>query len=140
LGGKKDARPGIESLVRRREADSLRDRRSLLGLDEEQSFLHKLGQFLSALCLGPLVGLLLLVGVDRLEKPWRVIAQHLCETLGLFWALLLIFIWWRPSWFRRLYLSAEQKAILVVRLVGLACLFVIGAAMLIEWLRGMRII
>jgi hypothetical protein len=112
----------------------------LLGLDEEQSFLHRLGLFLSALFLGPLLGLLLFAGVYTLEGPWRVIAQYFCETLALFWALLLVFIWWRPSWFRRLYLSAERKAILVVRIIGLACLLVVGAAMLIEWLREMRIL
>ena len=115
----------------------MRECRSLLGLDEEHSFLEKLGQFLSALFLGPLVGLLLFVGVYRLEEPWQVLAQHFCETLGVFWALLLIFIWWRPSWFWRLYLSAEQTAILVIRLVGLACLLVIGGVMLLEGLREM---
>lgn len=118
----------------------MRDHRSLLGLDEEDTFLQKLGLFLSALLLGPLLGLLLFAGIHPLEQPWRSIAEHCCQTLALFWLCLLVFIWWRPPWFRRLYLSVEPKAIHIVRVVGLACLHFVCIVLLIGWLKEMRIL
>ena len=116
----------------------MHEHRSLLGLEQEHSFLEKLGLFLSALFLGPLLGLLLFAGVSSLEQPWRFLAEYFCDALAVFWTNLLVFIWWRPPWFRKLYLSAERKAILLVRAVCLACLLVIAVAILIEWLRQMH--
>ena len=52
-----------------------------------------------------------------------IIVEFVVESLALFWLCVLIFIWWRPPWFRRIYVSIETKAVLIVRLallVGLA--------------------
>jgi hypothetical protein len=118
--------------------EPVRERRSLLGLDEEHSLLEKLGLFLTALFLGPLLGLLLFAGVNPLKQPWRSLAGCFCEALAVFWVCLLVFIGWRPPWFRMLYLAAERKVVLIVRFVCLASLLFVAVVVLVRWLREMR--
>lgn len=116
----------------------MEEHRSILGLDKEQSFLEKLGQFLAARLLGPLVGLLLFAGIQTLDGAWRSIALICCEVLAVFWACLLVFIWWRPPWFRRLYVSAERKAVLLVRIAVLVMLVSLAILLFGGCLRAFR--
>jgi hypothetical protein len=90
------------------------NRRSGLGLDEKQTFLEKLGLFLSVLFLGPLIGVFLVMGVSMANEPWRTIGYVCLETVAVFWVLVLIFIWWRPLWLRTIYLHAERNVLLLV--------------------------
>ena len=106
--------------------------RSLLGLDEPQSIAEKLGLFLSALLIGMLVGPLIFLGIQHLEPRWRTVGLCVSESLAAFWVCLLVFIWWRPAWFRRIYLSVERKVVLAVQIIVWVC--VIGFA--IVCLRG----
>jgi hypothetical protein len=51
------------------------------------------------------------------------------ETLGMFWLAVLVYIWWRPLWFRRIYLAVERKVIFIIRVTivgGLLLLFIDG--------------
>lgn len=103
-------------------------KQSRLGLDQPHSLLERLGLFLSVLVLGPLIGLLLLAGVLVVEGPAQSLAKILLESLGLFWIAALVYIWWRPRWFRKIYLWIEGKLILVVQLliVGGVAYFVVS--------------
>ncbi|MDZ4783606.1 MAG: hypothetical protein SGJ19_25440 [Planctomycetia bacterium] len=92
------------------------DQRSQLDLDDDQGFFSRLGQFFSALFLGPLIGLLFWLGIEQNRRAAPLvatIAENLLKTLVLFWVLLLVFIWYRPSWLRRLYLRSERKVVFV---------------------------
>jgi hypothetical protein len=103
--------------------------RSQLGLDDPQTILEKLGLFFSVLFLGPILGLLLMVGVVPFTGLGRVLAWIVLETLGMFWLAVLVYIWWRPLWFRRIYLAVERKVIFIVRVTivgGLLLLFIDG--------------
>ncbi len=106
------------------------ERRSRLGLDEDHSIWHKLSLFFTTLLLGPLIGLMLLAGISVLQPPWQSVATVLLEALAVFWFATLIFIWWRPPWFRRVYLWAENKLILVVwiMIAGAIIVIVFGLA------------
>jgi hypothetical protein len=95
----------------------LQENQSRLGLDQPHSLLERLGLFLSVLFLGPLIGLLLLAGLSVVEGPAKSVAMILLESLGVFWIAVLVYIWWRPRWFRRIYLWTEGKLILVVQLL-----------------------
>lgn len=83
--------------------------RSQLGLDEEHSFFEKLKQFVVLLLVGPLIGLVLFAAVGAVQPPWNAVVLHASQTLGPFWAMLLVFVWWRPAWLRSLYLWIEWK-------------------------------
>jgi hypothetical protein len=103
--------------------------RSQLGLDDPQTILEKLGLFFSVLFLGPILGLLLMVGVVPFTGLGRVLAWIVLETLGMFWLAVLVYIWWRPLWFRRIYLAVERKVIFIIRVTivgGLLLLFIDG--------------
>jgi hypothetical protein len=93
--------------------------RSRLGLDEEHGLLRKLGLFVAVLLIGPLIGLLCLaaMGNPMMSPVWRRIGHYAIETLAVFWGCLLVFIWWRPPWFRKIYLSIERKVVLIVTLL-----------------------
>jgi hypothetical protein len=117
------------------------DECSQLGLDDDHGFLHKLGQFLAVLVVGPLIGLLLLAALMQPMTPvWKYIAHAIVETLVVFWILLLVFIWWRPSWLRHIYASTERKVIFIACLASLVCFFAIGFEILVGWLRQMKIL
>ena len=116
----------------------MREDRSLLGLDEQHSVIEKLSLFLFALLIGPLIAALIFLGIPHLEPPWRKVALWVSESLVVFWICLLIFIWWRPHWFRRIYLSVERKVVIAIRtivFVGVIWLAIISA---IGWLRAMH--
>lgn len=89
---------------------------SLLGLDQEHTFLQKLGLFLSMLVVGPLLGVILALGVSMQQGVWQSVGIHGLQTLGVFWLALLVFVWWRPPWFRRVYLTIEYKVVLLARI------------------------
>lgn len=114
--------------------------RSLLGLDEPQSFLKKLGLFVSALLMGLLIAPLVFLGVHYLEPPWRDIATWVSESLAVFWILVLIFIWWRPLWFRRVYLATERKVVIVIRLIVLGFCIWFAVIIFIGWLQAMKFV
>jgi small-conductance mechanosensitive channel len=115
------------------------DDRSRLGLDDEQGFLEKLGQFLATLILGPLIGLLLFLALDQPMEPlWRVIGHVFVESLAVFWCLLLIFTWWRPRWLRRIYLSSEKKVVLITSTVAAVAFVLVGSEIFVGWVRAMK--
>lgn len=93
------------------------ERRSRLGLDEDHSLWHKLFLFVSLLLIGPLIGLLLFAAAVGLQPPWKSLAYLLAEAFAAFWLATLVYIWWRPPWFRRIYLWVENKLILVVNVI-----------------------
>ncbi len=103
-------------------------RRSRLGLDEEHSVWQKLFLFVSTLLIGPLIGLLLFMAVMGLQPPWKSLAVVLAEAFAAFWLASLVFIWWRPPWFRRIYLWVENKLILIVYVLiaGAVIVFAFG--------------
>ncbi len=109
----------------------MNDGRSRLGLDEEHSFLEKLWLFLASLLIGPLVGLMLFAAIGTLQPPWNSVVQNAAQTLAVFWGLLLVFIWWRPRWFRRFYLWFEWKVVLCVKvfILGFLLYLAVMAAM-----------
>jgi hypothetical protein len=39
----------------------------------------------------------------------RIAGQIACDIVLSFSAIAFVYIWWRPLWLRRLYLSAERK-------------------------------
>ena len=104
----------------------MNDERSQLGLDDDDSFWTRLGQFLATLLVGPLIGsvLFFVVMPNAQGQWWETIALLVLEAFACFWVLVLIFIWWRPPWFRHFYLMIERKAILVAR---------IASAMIVAW-------
>lgn len=104
----------------------MRGDRSLLGLDEPHSILEKISLFLSALLIGPLIAPLIFLGIQNLEPPWRNVALWVSEALAVFWLCLLVFIWWRPQWFRRIYLSVERKVVMAIRIIVLVCIIWFG--------------
>lgn len=116
----------------------MRGDRSLLGLDEPHSFREKLGLFLSALLLGPLIAALVFLGIQYLEPPWRHVATWVSESLAVFWICLLVFIWWRPLWFRKIYLTFERKVVIAIRIIGLGLFIWIAVISFVGWLRAMQ--
>ncbi|MBI3866268.1 MAG: hypothetical protein HY290_30685 [Planctomycetia bacterium] len=105
-------------------------------MDEEQGCLHKLGLFLTALILGPFFGLLGAVAVFQPMPPvWRGISIAVVETLGVFWICLLVFIWWRPPWFRRIYLLIERRAIFVMASMLVVLILAVIIDVAIGWQR-----
>jgi len=115
------------------------NRRSDLGLDENNTFLEKLGLFFSDLFLGPLIGVFLFLGIFAAHEPWRTIGFVCFDTLVVFWVMVLIFIWWRPRWLRALYLRAERDVIWIVNgtlLVGLLASVLGMLALAIGWAVG----
>ena len=112
--------------------------RSLLGLDEPHSILEKLGLFLSTLLIGPIIAALIFLGVQYLEPPWRDVAIWVSESLAVFWICLLVFIWWRPPWFRRIYLTFERKVVIAVRIIGFGFFIYFAVIIFIGWLRAMH--
>ena len=104
----------------------MNDERSQLGLDDDDSFWTRLGQFLATLLVGPLIGSVLFTAVmpNAQGQWWETIALLILEAFACFWVLVLIFIWWRPPWFRHFYLMIERKAILVAR---------IASALIVAW-------
>jgi hypothetical protein len=40
---------------------------------------------------------------------WRVLAEFAIEVCWSFWALALLFVWWKPRWLRSLYLHSEKR-------------------------------
>lgn len=111
------------------------DDRSLLGLEVEQTFLQKLGLFLSVLIVGPLLGLLvwLALTVNQWGPITLAVGRHIAEVLAVFWVLVLIFIWWRPPWFTRIYLTVERTAVRFVQAMIAVVVGYIAWAMFFGW-------
>jgi hypothetical protein len=117
------------------------DKRSLMGLDEEHSALQKLGLFIGTLLLGALIELTSFLTIDALkQQPWRMMAILFYEVFGLFWICVLVFIWWRPPWFRRIYLALERKLIFVIQIVVFVCALMILKELVTAWLREQGIL
>ncbi|MBS0201904.1 MAG: hypothetical protein JSS49_03330 [Planctomycetes bacterium] len=114
--------------------------RSLLGLDQPHSFLEKLGLFLTTLIMGPLIAGLIFLGIGYLGSPWREVATWVSESLAVFWICLLVFIWWRPTWFRRIYLPVEQKVVIAIRIIGMGFFAYFAIVIFVGWLRAMNFV
>lgn len=113
--------------------------RSRLGLDEEQTFLERLGLFLTTLILGPLIGLMIAaaLAVNAVPPGWQAVVRFIIEALIAFWGLALVFIWWRPRWLRRIYLSVERKVVWIVQGIGLLFIGAVGYFLVREALHAM---
>lgn len=118
----------------------MRNERSLLGLDEPHTFFEKLGLFVAALVLGPLIALLMLLVIHVLGPPWNQIAMWVAESLAMFWICVLVFIWWRPPWFRRIYLQIERKVVLAIQIIGLGIFLWLAVVVSIGWCRAMKFV
>ncbi len=118
----------------------MRESRSLLGLDEPHSIAEKLSLFVFALLIGPLIAALIFLGIPHLEPPWRNVALWVSETLVVFWICLLVFIWWRPQWFRRIYLSIERIVVIAIRTIVLVGVIWLAIISVIGWLRAMHFV
>ena len=98
-------------------ASSTRRRRSRLGLDEPQTAMQKL--LLSMASLGVLALVLPglaagLVHVAQWPQPWRFITYFVAEVVFIFLLLVVIYLWWKPPWFKEVYLAVESKMICIV--------------------------
>lgn len=102
------------------------ERRSQLGLDDDNSLWERLFQFIVTVILGLLIGLILATAMGAVQPPWSKVIRHACETLFVFWVLLLVYIWWKPRWLRRIYLWFEAKILLAIQ-IGTICVFGIVA-------------
>ena len=49
---------------------------------------------------------------------WRLAFWIVVEALWVFWAVGILFVWWRPVWLRSLFLAAERKAVAVTYVVA----------------------
>lgn len=88
--------------------NALRQDRSRFGLDAETSLFARLGSTLTLLVIGVIIGLIyLVIGAANWHPLAKVAGQGACEAVGLFFAVGLVYVWWRPPWLRHIYLYAE---------------------------------
>ncbi len=97
-------------------------RRSRLGVDDSRGVLHRIGLTIATLMVGSLVvlamfGLFVAVNVQVNGVPWgvRFLVNAAIETVLAFFLLVVVYIWWRPPWFREIYLSVETKFLFLIR-------------------------
>ena len=103
--------------------------RSRFGLDAETSLFARLGSTLTLLMIGVVIGLIYLTIDSRVCAGWpawlKFLARAGCEAVGFFFAVGLVYVWWRPAWLRRIYLRAENKLFHwfdFLAIVGVLCL------------------
>ena len=105
------------------------DQQSTLGLERHHTLFDKLFLTVALLFLGPLLGVLFFAATSAptWQPPWSWIVQQLLNALGVFYVLLVVFVWWRPDWLRRHYVAAERKVIRGVYIFfGCAILYTVG--------------
>jgi len=62
---------------------------------------------------------LLVVGVAAVQPPWfGAVLKHGLEILAIFYAVLLIYVWWRPQWLTAVYSSVETKLVRTGQVLG----------------------
>jgi hypothetical protein len=111
-------------------------------LDEKTGFFGKLGTSLIIFMFGVAVGPLLYFGVTF--NNWGVWGGYLVrfcfEAIVFFWVFLLIIIWWRPLWLRRIYLHYEMSVVIICKIFyyvlvfGILCMAGYGLMLQVGWL------
>lgn len=117
----------------------MNQRRSRLGLDEEQPITAKLVQSFFMLTFGPIVGLVIFAAIraNVFEPIALFIAHSAFTTLAVFWGLSLVFLWWRPAWLHRIYLPIEARVVVVTHAVFIVVLFVFLGNMIADFVNDM---
>ncbi len=114
---------------------------SALNLEQRRSFPSKVWASFLLLFMGALIwsASALSEASDLYRDLWfRVVVHTLLETIVLFVAAAVVFVWYRPEWYCRLYLKAEKKvgAIYygVVLMLVVGFLFLLAANALHQWI------
>lgn len=88
-------------------------------LNQRQGFIQKLWTTFLLLVFAALITPLLVMGLELLANlVVKGIFRVILETIGAFYLVLLVYIWWRPGWLMYLYEVLEFK------LVATACMAV----------------
>src|SRR5437773_10588596 len=83
--------------------DEEEERCSRLGLDDAASIFERVGLTLTALAIGLIVLVTALV-IPHVAAGWplplRILCRIAADAMLLFCAMVLVYVWWRPAWFR----------------------------------------
>ncbi|MEM9702077.1 MAG: hypothetical protein AAF907_06505 [Planctomycetota bacterium] len=98
-----------------------------------ETFGGRLWATVQLLVMLPCFGLIwMAVGTNKpmVDPPWDVVGRFVLQTVGAFWALCLLFLWWRPAWLKRLTDDAARgvNRLMIVFTVGMLALLLAGAA------------
>jgi hypothetical protein len=117
----------------------MNQRRSRLGLDEEQPIGAKLVQTFFMLTFGPIVGLVIFAAIraNVFEPIALFVAHSAFTTLVVFWGLSLVFLWWRPAWLRHIYLPLEARVVFVTQAVFIVVVVVFLGNMIADFVEDM---
>jgi hypothetical protein len=103
-----------------------------------KGFFAKLWVTVVLLVFGALVTPLLVLGVAAAEPPlFHAVMKHGLEALGIFYAVLLVYVWWRPAWLTALYSFLENELVRIGQILeGIA---ILGAvlAILYHFIHGL---
>lgn len=81
-------------------------------LNQPQGFFQKLCLTFLLLVFGALIAPFFFMGFQLLKDPLsQEVLKFIVETIGAFYVVLLIYIWWRPRWLTYLYGVVESKLI-----------------------------
>lgn len=109
-------------------------------LNQPQGFFQKLWTTFLLLVFAALIVPLLFVG---LQLPANPVLQEgfkfILEATGVFYLVLLIYIWWRPRWLAYLYGMVESRlvatAYVVTGMIVIGSAITVLAILVLSWLR-----
>lgn len=119
--------------------DLVDNRRSRLGLDDPKTLAQQIGLTIATILVAVLVMALMFILLTAVEEKapqgFRIAGKILFETAFAFFVLVVVYIWYKGSWFRDVYLAVETKFLLVCKLLILSVFLVPVVAMIVAHLK-----
>lgn len=119
--------------------DPVDNRRSRLGLDDPKTLAQQIGLTIATILVAVLVMALMFILLTAVEEKapqgFRIAGKILFETAFAFFVLVVVYIWYKASWFRDVYLAVETKFLLVCKLLILSVFLVPVVAMIVAHLK-----
>ncbi|MCC7423313.1 MAG: hypothetical protein IT428_23805 [Planctomycetaceae bacterium] len=119
--------------------DPVDTRRSRLGLDDPKSLSQQVGLTIATILVAVLVMALMFIILTAVEEKapqgFRIAGKILFETAFAFFVLVVVYIWYKASWFRDVYLAVEKKFLLVCKLLVVSAFLVPVLAIIVARLR-----
>jgi len=87
-------------------------------LNQPQDFFQKLWTTILLLVFAVLIAPMFLMGLQLLANPVvREVFKFVLETIGVFYLVLLVYIWWHPRWLAYLYGLVESRLVATAYIV-----------------------
>jgi hypothetical protein len=103
-----------------------------------KGFFARLWLTIVLLVFAALAGPLLVLGVAAAQPPWfQMILRHGLEVLAVFYAVLVVYVWWRPPWLAAIYSSLETKLLRTGQVLGGMAILASALTLLYLWISGL---